>query len=351
MADEAGNELTMEQELEQMFSGTETPAPAGESGKGTQPKPGEKKAAVASPPPSEDPDGSDASDAGDESEADDPLKKKLDEIEEESEGDDKDDKAPKLSDEQQQILRAIPDAQTAANLYQVADNYKNFTGALETGKFEEVEGMLNAWNPQVREGWLEHVYQKYVATGEWVDRFCEENDPKTKDNPVFKTVRTLQKEIQELKSGQQQRQQNNQQEQQTQRVQQAFKAYNDHITGLFDQLDFNKADRKWVMADLNAKIAADPKVLESIRGGNVKAANKLFKAACREYIDRDKEVVTGKEKKLGEQGKHKPPLASGGGGAQQVEGELPDDVRQVPKDQEENWMRQQLGKLFGGKKK
>lgn len=346
MADETANsEQTMEQELEALFNPTSA-APAAEPGKGATPEPGKGKEGAASLPPSEKKEGDPEPEA--KTEEDDPLLKALDEIEdgEPKDGEKKPDEGkPALSDEQQQILRVIPDAQTAAGLYNVATNYSNFTGALEAGDYDGVLGMLQAWNPSTVDGLLEHIYTKYAATGEWVDRFIAEQEGKGTEH---KGMKNLEKQVAELRSKLEQKQVVNTEAQQQDRVQKAFVAYNDHIHSLFEKVNFNKADRKWVVADLNARVAADPKILTAIKSGDVTAVNKIFKAACKEYLTRDKQVAEETGEKVQVQSQKKLPI--GGAAVTETAGQLPDDVRQVPKGQEDSWLDQQLGKLFGRKK-
>jgi hypothetical protein len=341
MADEVVSaEQTMEQELEALLN-PKTPAPAGEPGDGATPKPGEQKPVVASPPASEKPEG--------ELTETEKILKALDEPEDgeqkpkEGEKPEEKDKGPQLSEEQQKVLNVIPNAEAAMALVNVATNYNMFTGALETGRFEEVHGMIQAWNPAVMEGWLEYVYTQKVATGEWVDRFCEENDPEVGKNPAMKEVRAVRGELNKLQKQLAEKQTNNAQEEQTARVQKAFTAYNDHVHGLFEKYNFNKADRPWVVDALNARVAGNKEVLTKIQSGDVTAVNKLFKEVCKSYLTRDKQVVEQTQEQVQQQEKKKIPL--GGGSGTEV-APLSDDVRQVPKEQEENWLKQQLGRLF-----
>ncbi len=105
------------------------------------------------------------------------------------------------------------------------------------------------------------------------------------------------------------------------------------------------------MQDLNTRVGSDPKVMAAVRSGNLSALNSMFKSAVREYANRDKEVTGETDKKILEQNKHKAPVSGGAG--PQVTDALPEDVKQVKKGQEENWMMQQLNGLFAkvGKKK
>lgn len=325
MSDEStGGEQTLDQQLEAILS---SDAPASASGKGTTPKPDTKPPVATSPP------AADQTPAG---EAD-PLEEALKAIEDEKP---EEKQVPAISDEQQQILRAIPDAATAANLYGVVQNYSNFTNAFESGEYAKVQGMFEAWNPAAFDGFLEHIYAEKVASGEWVDRFIAEQEGTGKQHQGMKT---LERKIQNLESQLNQRTQGTQQAQKQTQEQQSFAAYNTHVNALFDQIKFSAADRRWVANDLNARIVSDPKVLAAIKNGNVAAVNSVFKTAVREYVNRDKQVSEENGVKIADQSRKKMPLG-GGAGAQEA-GELPDDIRQVKKGQEDSWLDQQLGKL------
>lgn len=329
--EESTLESTMESELDALFGTSKSAAPAAVAGKDAKSDPGDKTPPAASP-------------AASETTEEDPLLAALDTIEEDKEA--KPDEKPAVSEEQQEILKVIPTAQAAVELYNVAQNYQNFTGALEKGKFGDVEAMLSSWNPDVMDGWMEHIYQKFVGgeNPEWVDRFIAEKEGRGPDKAVTK----LQKELNALKDQLTEKKAVTTQNTEQQRVQASFQEYNRHIDGLFEKINFNKTDRKWVTADLNQRIAADPKILAAVKSGKPAAANALFKAACRDYLNRDKEVVEQTGEKIAAQEKKKLPLGGAGG---QDAGTLPDDIKQVPKGQEDSWVDQQLGKLFGKNKK
>lgn len=199
--------------------------------------------------------------------------------------------------------------------------------------------MFEAWNKDAFEGFLEHIYTQKVNSGEWVDRFIAEQEG---TGQTHQGMKTLERKIAQLQSQIEQRNQGNQQAQAQQAQQQAFTEYNKHIHSLFDQIKFAEADRRWIVADLNAKVASDPKIITAIKGGNVNAVNGLFKAAIREYATRDKQTAQKTAEKIDLQSQKKPPIS---GGAVSQEGALPDDIRQVPKGQEDNWMEQQFSKL------
>jgi hypothetical protein len=337
MADETqGTEVSVDDQLEALLGGKET------KDSGAKPdasgKPGEQPAvADASQPPAETPT------------EDDPLKK-LDAIEEDGKETPKEEAKSAMTEEQALILRAIPTGADAMALYETQKSYDVVVATFETGNLEQVEAMFKAWNPAVFERFMEDIYQKKVASGEWVDRYVGEADPEKAE--TFKRQSVLEKKVEALQRQLEQENQRKQQQAAQGGEQQAFKAYNDHVHALFDQINFSKADRRWVVSELNAKVAGDPKLISEIKRGNLKAVNGAFKAVTREYLTRDSEITKQTETKVEAQEQKRAPL--GGGAGTKVESEiLPDDVRQVPKGKEDSWMDQQLAKLpgFGGKKR
>lgn len=326
MAEEiASTEPTTDEQLEALLSTSKPAAPAVVASKPGDPPP----EVVASP-----------SKEGEEN----PLLKALDEISDGEEETPAPEGKGALTADQQEILKVIPDIQTASNLYGVVENYNNFTQALQAGKFDDVEEMLSSWDKNVIDGWLEHIYEKKVASGEWVDRFIAEKEGRGPEN---KGLTKLQNEMKELREQLAEKKNVNTKAEQEQATNQAFVNYNKYINSLFDQMDFSKADRRWVAVDLNSQVAANPKVVAALKAGNLSAVNKLFKTACRDYIERDKVVVAEKDAKIEVQSKKKLPLGGGGG---EAEGALSDDIREVPKDKVEVWVDRQLGKLFSKKK-
>ena len=324
MADESAvAEPSVDAQLEELFGTTKETKPAAQAAavtEGEQPPAGDKTPPAASPAESED-----------------PLLAALDGIEEEKPAEVKpEDGKPALSEEQKAVLDVIPDPKVAVEMYNTVQNYRNFTTALEGGKFGDVETMLSEWNPDVLEGWVEHVYEKHKEA--FVDRFIAEAEGKGKSPDLVK----LEKEVRTLKSSLEEKKVVNAQSAEQQRTQAAFKAYNDHVEALFDQIKFNKSDRRYVIADLKTRLAEDPKTLAAIKSGNTKAVNSLFKTACREYLQRDKEVTETTTEKIAAQDKKKIPL---GGGAAQTD-TIPEDIRQVKKGQEDSWAQRALDILF-----
>ncbi len=204
--------------------------------------------------------------------------------------------------------------------------------------------MFQAWKPEIYNQFLDHIYNPKVASGEWVDRWIQEkevpNPVRSLLTPLQKQVAELQAELKTRKTGEQSAQQYNQQ-------MKVAADYTAHVNGLFDQIKFSATDRKWVTADLNNRVMADPKVKAALNSGNMPAVNGLFKAAVRDYVQRDQQVAAGQQATLAAQEKKKAPLQT----APVTDQLLPDDIRQVPKGQEDSWMDQALAKLGAGRKR
>ncbi len=320
----AGTELSLDAQLESLFN---PGAAAPESGK--KDAPGKQPAAVSSPQQAEVP-------AGD-GEAD-PLEDALKEIEE----DKPEEKpvVPEMTNDQKAILAAIPNAEVATQLYSTVQNYNNFTGAFESRDFEKVNGMFETWDKDAYDAFKDYIYDKHVASGEWVDRFIAEQEGR---GGQHKTTKAMEKKIADLQAKVDNIGKPPPVNVQAEAEKKAFGEYTAHIESLFEKINFSAADRRWVVADLNNRVAADAKVLAALKAGNPNAANALFKQAVRDYANRDKEVSTDKNDKIKLQTNKK--LIVGGGGNQQGTDELPDDVKYVPKGKEDSWMDQQLAKL------
>lgn len=314
-------ELTLEQQLEALKPTGQESALATGSESQTDPKPNETK----EPP-------ADASQSAGSEE----LLKKLDEIKADEEKPAEEQK-PQLSTEQQEVLKAVPDKETADALLQIAGNYRTFSEALATGDFQTVQKMID---PQAYENFLDYVYQQKVATGEWVDRYIADNDT---PSHVNQGMRQLQNKIAQLEKQQAERQSREQNAQSQANNDRLVTAYVNHIEGLFNQIEFSEADRPWIRDAINARVQGNPQLQKAILSGNMAAVNATFKEAVRGYVDRDKAINGKKAEQLKEQEKHKPPLQST---PAVNDGALPDDVKQVPKGKEEGWMDQQLSKLF-----
>src|SRR5438093_374400 len=227
-----------------------------------------KDAAVPDDPKSEEPTGEgDASSPS-------PILKALDAITDDTKPEEK---PSELTSEQKEILEAVPSKERVEQLYTVAEGYKNFTGAFESGKFDQVEAMFQDWNPKAWEGLLEHVYAKKVASGEWVDRYVSEADK----DPAKQSQRRMQQQINELQSQLKQRSSQEENNASSERQNRIVRSYVDHIDGLFDKIEFSKADRRYVAADINNLVSSNAKVRDAVNAGNVAAVNVLFKKAVR----------------------------------------------------------------------
>ena len=348
MAEETtSTEQTLDQQLETLF-GTSSDAPA--PGKSD----GKDKAATDKPgSPAPSPADSAAKDGkeGQPATGEDPLEKALNDIKDDEQPKEEE-KQPQLTGDQQAVLQAIPTPEVAQRLFGVVQNYQNFTQAFENGDFENVEAMFNNWNSAIFENFLEYIYDKHMVNGDWTERFIAEAEGRGGERKGIKALEAkiakLEKKQQDERDQQQQGNTKAQQEAENKRVAQAYENY---VTGLFDKIEFNKSDRKWVMQDMNSRVGGDPKLMQAVRAGNLSALNTVFKSAVREYVNSDKQVAAETDKKVADQSKHKAPIS--GGACSQVTDALPEDVKQVKKGQEENWMMQQLGNLFSkvGKKK
>lgn len=328
---ETPTEQSLDQQLQELF-GEPAEKPSAAPDPATKPESG-KPGSEASQDPATDT-------------QEDPLEKALEDIKEDEAGEEE--QTPQLTEDQQSILNAIPNVETAQRLYGVAQDYSNFTRAFESGQFDSVDQMFEAWNPGAYEAFLEHIYQKHMVKGDWTERFIAEAEGRGQDRKGFKS---LENKIAQLEGKLAEKDRGSEQQRQQAENMRVADAYEKYVTGLFDQINFNKSDRKWVMSDLNMRVGADPKVMQAVRSGNLSALHGIFKAAVREYANRDKEVTEQKDTKIAQQQQKKAPVSGGVGS--HTENQLPDDIKQVPKGQEDNWMMQQLGALgrkFGIKK-
>lgn len=245
-------------------------------------------------------------------------------------------KAPSLTDDQQQVLSIVPNVRALSQLNQQAQSYQQLDNVLANRDFAALEQMMA---PEVLSDFKEYLYKKHVASEEWIARWVKDKE----GNPAINTELTQQqRQIQALQARlDAQESQKHQQSQQATR-QQIETAYRGHIKGLFDRIEFSEADRRWVAADIDQRVGRDPRLLAEINNKNMAAINAVFKTAVKEYVQRDQSTQVAKDAALAAQGQHKPLVQ----GQQIVEtGLLPDDIKQVPAGQEENWMDQQLARL------
>lgn len=245
----------------------------------------------------------------------------------------------------QKVLTLFPTPAIAEQAQTVINNYSNLIDTLNSGDFGKVEQMFNAWNPTFLDNFMEHVYSQKVASGEWVERWIKDKE----GNPVVNNQLTaLQKQIQGLEARLKGEDQQRLTAQNQRALNEAKEGYNAHITRLFDEIKLPASDRKWVANEITARINADPTTLQAILNGNAKMANKHFKAAVQEYVQRDKEVSQIKADTTAAQDKHKQPLQS----AQQPVGAITDEaIKALPKaargDAMDAKLEQDLGAFLG----
>lgn len=278
------------------------------------------------------------------SEETDPRIKALEGIETEDEPKPEEKKESALSDEQALILKSVPNAETAATLYQIAEKYQSVVDVLQNGEFADFEGMLTNWNPQILNGLIEHIYQtRVLATGELVDRFIAE---KTGQGEQHNVLTQLKKEMNELKGTlRQQGQQKTAQAAQT-ADQRSMAAYIGHVEALVAQHAPEK-DREFILNTIHTRVAKNDSVRNAIKGGNLKVAGRVAKDVLTAFFNRDKETKDEGAAKVAVQ-LQKQPLLGGGGGS--PDAGIPEDVKDVPKGQEDAWLMQKLvglKKAFG----
>src|SRR3990167_10493542 len=250
---------------------------------------------------------------------------------------------PQLTPDQQKILSIIPNPQVAEQVQGLAVGYQNFTSKFAGGDFESVEGMLSSWNPEATEAFKEHLYQKYVQNGDWVERWITEKEGKA--DPAVKTLtRTVESLQAKLAADERAKQLQSHQ----QRVAEVGRQYETHIKNLFDLIEFADADRRWVRAAIDKLVGENKNALHAINSGQMSAINPLFKQAVKEYVERDKSTAQTKEKQKEIEAKHKALVP--GGAITSTQG-LPSNIKDVPKGKEDEWMDQELTALFSPKKK
>lgn len=225
--------------------------------------------------------------------------------------------------------------QLLAEVTPVMDGYQNFTKAFEGGNFEGVEQMLEQFAPEAHQAFMNHLYSKYID--KWTDRWVEEKEGKRDPR-----VNVLHNEVEKLKEALSLRAQQEQFQQTQAQLAQIAREYKTHVEGLFDKVNFSKSDRKWVTAEINNQIAADPRLVQAIRGGKFGGVAKVFKDVLVEYVGRDKVASATIANLRAAQEAKKPPIQ----GASLVETEgIPDDLNDVPKDKLDGWLDNQLARL------
>jgi len=196
------------------------------------------------------------------------------------------------------------------------------------------------------------VYQKFVANGEWVERFVMEKEAE-QNGTIYqhKNQSRLEREVQELKKQVAQREQNERSSQAQEAERRVFQNYTTEVDRLFTKVGItDPADQKYIRAAINADVVNDKKVVAEIRKGNMRGLTEVFKKNANEYLKRDQTFNQNTNAKLEAQNKKKTPV-SGGAGNVTSDNRLPDDVKQVKKGEEDSWLLQSLGDFFGSRKK
>lgn len=249
--------------------------------------------------------------------------------------------APKIPEAQQQILNAIPTLEAARQLAQNSQYFEQLNTAIGNRDFEAVETMFDT---AALEDFKDHLYQKYGET--FVDRWVAEKEGTA---PIHKGMATLERQVQQLKAQLDARGTKETEAQQKAAQGKVSQDYVAHISGLFDKIQFSSADRRWVFADINNRVAGNPNVRAQINSGNVKAVNKIFSDAVREYSTRDQAQQTEKDTKLAAQDVKKP-LGPAGAIAVQSDKITDEMVNAAPKSERsallERKMNQELADLF-----
>lgn len=210
---------------------------------------------------------------------------------------------PALSEEQQKILAMIPNTQIAEQVQTLATGYHNFTSAFAKGEFDNVTEMLQSWNPQAWDLFEEHLYQKKVASGEWIDRWIQDKDGNATVNSGMKALHT---EIANLKSTLAQQQQRESQQRDEAHRAEIGRQYNAHVSALFDRIKTPEEDRPRIKRLLDVTVGTNKSVLARINAGDMKAVNKIFAEEVTAYNKRDQQITEKNEKTFAVQDKKKP---------------------------------------------
>lgn len=274
MADEVQAELTLDQELEAL----KTPAAA------VPPVPDSAPETPSVVPPSGEP----AAEVN-------PLEEQLKAIPDETPVE-----TPKLPEAQQKILDTFTTPEAAQQAQTEAGYFQELNSALVSGDYNRVDQMFA---PEAHEGYLNHIYEKYVKSGDWVDRWIAEKEGTA---PVHSGIKQLQAQISALQAERQREKQGQTSQQQSQRNAETNKAFSTHIESLFDKINFSAKDRRWVAADITNRIAQDKNAMEAYSNRSFGQLNRIFKTAVTEYVQRDKAIADKTEKTVAAQEAKKP---------------------------------------------
>ena len=224
----------------------------------------------------------------------------------------------------------------------LVEGYQTFTQAFEGGDFEGVEQMLEQFAPEAHKAFMSHLYAKYID--KWTDRWVEEKEGKRDPR-----VSVLHGEVEKLKQALADRTRREQSSETRAQLAQTARNYNTYLEGLFNRVNFSKADRRWVGAEINNQIAATPALVQAVRENKFGGVAKVFKNVLTEYVGKDKAAGAAVSSLRAAQAVKQPPIQS----APVVEMEgIPDNVDDVPKDKLDSWLDMQLAKLkrAGGRK-
>ena len=244
-----------------------------------------------------------------------------------------------LNEDQKRIMELVPNRQAAESMVAQVNGYAAFTDAFARGDFDSVEQMFQQWNPQAYAKFLSHVYMKKVESGEWVDQWADDKEV----TPAVKRLRDgFQARIAELETHIAKQTETRETQAQAEARNRAATNYMNHLTGLFDKIEFAEGDRRWVMADIHDKVSRSATTRSAINGGNMDAVNTIFAQAVREYVGRDKALKEGQAAVLKGQEVKKPLIPAS---PIVPHGALPGNIDDVPKDKRDEWMTEQLNAL------
>ncbi len=279
MAEESQGELTLDQQLEALAPAKEAPPAAS----AVVPPPAAEQATPGEPP------------VGEPADAVKPLEEQLKEIPDEPTPE-----PSKLTDTQQQILSTFETPEQAKQAQTEAGYFQELNSALVSGDYARVDQMFA---PEAHEGYLNHIYEKYVKSGDWVDRWIAEKEGTA---PVHSGIKQLQAQISALQAERQREKQGQTTHQQQQRNAETNKAFSNHLESLFDKISFSEKDRRWVAADITNRIAQDKTAMEAYSNRSFGQLNKIFKTAVTEYVQRDQQIAKKTEQTVAAQEQRKP---------------------------------------------
>ncbi len=240
----------------------------------------------------------------------------------------------------------FPDAQHATQALNIANGYIAFTNTIANGDFQNTEAMLEKWNPEATTGLREYFFEKYVRNGDWVDRWVAEKEGRGEEN---KDVRTLKTQVNKLEKQLETKKTEEASQAQNAQFQQTVQGFVGHVEALFKQIGADDTDKQIMWPLINAQVGANEQVRQAMNRRDYKNVNSIFKSVSKTYFGKTKTVADSKAAKQTAQEQHKPPVQAGA--MQELSGQLPSDVKEVPKGKLDDWVDQELGKLAKGRKK